>query len=175
MLFILALLLAWPTFGLSLVAWVIYKAMSGSSKISNRHRNVEVIEPFFDGRFDHFFGALEVPTLSGNPVPAADAHQAGRLIMNYVAHNQDEFRTFLNGVKFWTVPWGNRPPSAIAAVHSENVMETVATVRAASYRGIETLMMSNPELRCFRDVDLAGVSRKRAVLERIAAAARVML
>ena len=87
--------------------------------------------------------------------------------MNYIAHNQDEFRTFVNGVKFWTAPWGNRPPNAIAAVHSENAMNTVAAVRVASYRGIETLMTRNPELHCFRDIDLAGVSRQRAVLEKI--------
>ncbi len=66
LLFIVALVLAWPTFGLSLVAWFVLMWFNAKQKVAGIHRREEmktVIEPLFRGQFAEFFLALDVPTL----------------------------------------------------------------------------------------------------------------
>ena len=105
LLLILALLLAWPTYGISLILWfalLFVRSQEKTHKINARCEKLVLFEPLFTNRQADFFEALEVPlkpaigTISHN-----DAHQCGRHIMNYIAHNQSELQRFVDGLMRW--------------------------------------------------------------------------
>lgn len=166
-LFIIALLLAWPTFGLSIVAWLailFIKAKGNASRVEKRERVKEVIEPMFGDRFAEFFFALDMPTFKWEEVSETEAHQCGRHIMNYIAHNPTETTEFMNGLKNWTTKGDPNLCDPVTAAKAENTYNAKGAIHAVSYRAVEAVMTNN-RIKCFEKVDLAGVTAARAMLE----------
>lgn len=158
-LFVVALLLAFPTFGLSLVAWFalfVIRAKASATRVRKREKVKTTIEPLFDDRFDDFFLSLDMPFHSSAEMSEADAHQCGRHIMNYVAHNPSEAALFLKGIENYS--FGHPCHPGLAAL-CERESGGKGEIHAVSYRAVEALMTNN-KLKCFQNVDLAAVMEK---------------
>lgn len=166
-LFIIALLLAWPTFGLSIVAWfalLFFKAKGKVNRIEEREKVKEVIEPLFGGRFSEFFLALDMPIYDWEEMSEAEAHQCGRHIMNYIAHNPTETSEFIRGLQKWKTKRAPNLCDPITAAQDENRYNAKGEIHAVSYRAVEALMTNN-SMPCFKKVDFAGVLEKKAMLD----------
>lgn len=103
--FVLALLLAWPTFGVSLLAWLAFvwlRAQKNVVRADARREKALLIDSIFSGRQAEFFSALNVPLKASACVQTKDdARKCGQHIVNYIAHNPDEMEVFLCGLKRW--------------------------------------------------------------------------
>lgn len=162
-LFLLALVLAWPTYGLSVLAWVVIAIVMAKSKANravDRETRKIYIEPLFTGRFADFFRALDVPTRGATVVSEAHAHQCGRHIMNYVAHNPAEGAEFMRGLEKWRTKGDPQPCHPVVAAGDEVRFNQRGAIHLVSWRAIEAVMTNNPGLECFRDIDLAGVKKR---------------
>jgi len=161
-LFVVALVLAWPTFGLSLVAWFVVAFLKGKSAAkasAQRHVKLAVIEPWFQERFAEFYMALDVPYSLDEEPDWETAHQCGRLIMNYLAHNPSEADIFYRGLLGWTrndMGVGGLCDPAEAA--ECELLAEKGEIHFISYHAIKALMKNN-SLPCFRTVDLAAVEQ----------------
>jgi hypothetical protein len=158
-LLIVALILAWPTYGLSLLAWIVlafFKAKSKAAKAARREEIKESIEPLFQGRFAEFFMELDIPIYSWEEITPAEAHQCGRLVMNYIAHNLSETRLFMQGLQ----KWGFNPVLAARGESSGKKGE----IHMVCYRAVEALTTNN-KLKCFEKIDVLDVVKERAMLE----------
>jgi len=167
LLFIIALVLAWPTFGLSLVAWFIILFFKGKSKAiasSQRHVTKDVIEPLFQERFAEFYMALDIPFFPGEKSDLATSHQCGRFIMNYLAHNPVEAGIFLRGLKRWATKGSDQLCDPVEAAEYEVQYQDKQEVHLTAYRAIEALMKQN-SLPCFRGVDLEVVEQFSNAIE----------
>ncbi len=159
-LFLIAVVLAWPTFGLSLVIWFILAWINAKNKVAKSDRRVElkkVIEPVFQGRFAEFFHALDVPTMGGD-LSKEEAHQCGWHVMNYLAQNPSEAALFMKGLDTWKKKGGTALCDPITAVHKEKSSPKKGEIHLTSYRAIEAIMTNNPNLSCFKEIDLLFVS-----------------
>ncbi len=166
-LFIVALLLAWPTYGLSIVVWVallFINAKGNANKVERREKVKEAIEPLFEGRFSEFFFALDMPTYEWEELSEADAHQCGRHIMNYIAQNPTETSLFINGLRKWTTKGDSNLCDPITAAQDENRYNAKGEIHLVCYRAVEALMTNN-KLNCFSKVDFAGVIEKKVMLD----------
>jgi hypothetical protein len=171
-LFLLALLLAWPTYGLSIVAWIGLVVLKGISNgkarvdaIDRREERKLVIEPLFAGKFAEFFRALDIPMLIGLRVDQEAAHQCGRHIMNYIAHNPTEGALFIEGLKKWHTKGGSPLADPVVAADSERKFDAKGEIHLVSYRAIEALMTNNKNLRCFQPVDYGKIVQYRSTME----------
>lgn len=173
MLFVAALILAWPTFGLSIVAWIVFNFYHVKKRVDQNEKAktsglAVVISKVFDGEHEKFFRSLDIPLLTGYEITEEDAHQAGRLIMNYLIQNPDDGIGFLEGVAAWTVQDGSGDTDyieAALAAKSERDYNMKANVHLFAYRAVETLMVNNKNLKCFRSVNLAKVMEFRSIIE----------
>lgn len=166
-LFIVALLLAWPTFGLSIVAWfvlVFLKAKGNANRVERRDKVKEVIEPLFEGRFSNFFFALDIPIYDGEEMSEAEAHQCGRHIMNYIAHNPIETSEFIRGLQRWKTKGAPNLCDPITAAQDENRYNAKGEIHAVSYRAVEALMIKN-KISCFKKVDFSGFIKKKIMFD----------
>ena len=167
-LFIVALVLAWPTFGLSLVAWFVLhfiKSNGDEQKRTVRESGKLLLEPLFAGRFAKFFTTLDVPILDWAELNDADAEKCGRHIMAYLAHNPEEGALFIRGLQKWKTKGAHHPLDPVIAAESENMSQRKGEIHLASYRAIESLMTNNRQLTCFRAVCLPTVTLYRGLLE----------
>lgn len=158
-LFLAALLFAWPTFGLSLLAWFAWAYFSGRSQgtqSERRRANAVSLEPLFKDRFAEFFWSLDVPIHLGSQVSREHAHQCGRHIMNYMAHNPSEAGIFVSGLQRRQAEWGAMD-HPVSVARRENAEGKPAEIHSVSWRAIEALMKQNRNLACFRSVDLRGI------------------
>lgn len=163
-LFVVALILAWPTFGLSIVAWFALQAIKKKVASSAQDELRSSIEPLFNNKFAEFFMALDIPSYEWEKISSEDAHQCGRHIVNYICHNPSEANLFFRGVSRWRGSAADNLPSPVTAADSEKKLNKKAEVHMVSYRAIEALMTNN-KLRCFASIDLASVIERKAVLE----------
>lgn len=167
-LFIIALLLAWPTFGLSIVAWVailFINAKGHANKVERREKVKEAVEPLFEGRFAEFFLALDMPIYEWEELSEAEAHQCGRHIMNYIAHNPTETSEFIRGLQKWKTKGAPNLCDPITAAQDENRYNAKGEIHAVSYRAVEALMTNN-SIPCFKKVDFDGIAAKKAMMGR---------
>ncbi len=155
-LFIVALLLAWPTFGLSLIVWVVIAFFNIKKKeYNNNQRKVisEIISPLFKERYGEFYKSLDIPYVLFDYGPESDAIKCGRHIVNYISHNPEEAAQFIEGLKFWTLKGSSSLCDPIEAAKCEVGQNIKRHIHLVSYRAIEALMMHN-NLPCFNSVDL---------------------
>lgn len=167
LLFIIALILAWPTFGLSLVAWFLLLFLNGvkEAKASKKRKVIaEVIEPLFGGRFSDFYDALDVPYEWNAERTQSKSHQCGRLIMNYLAHNPSEAALFTRGLKRWATKGSGQLCDPVDAAGYEMLYDEKKEIHLTAYRAIEALMSQN-SLPCFQGVDLDAVSQYASAIE----------
>lgn len=165
LLLIVALVLAWPTYGLSLLAWFAINWVDAKNKVnkSDRRRVISsAIEPLFNNAHGDFARALKLPIWAGRNMSSEDATQCGRHIMNYIANNPEELSEFMKGLNKWRDREGGRLPSALAAVQYEDDDLKYEEVHLVSYRAVEALMAKNPHLTCFAAVQTKGVSLRIA-------------
>lgn len=167
-LFLVALVLAWPTFGLSILAWVALAFFKGKQKrgqIDQRHSRAALLEPLFNGRHAEFFNALDIPRVHGYEVSDDAAATCGRHIVTYIAHNPEEAAAFAQGLMKWQTKGDPRPADPVLAAESENQYGAKGDVHLVSYRAIEALMTNNKSLTCFRSLDYGRVVEERMKLE----------
>jgi hypothetical protein len=172
LLFLLALLLAWPTYGLSIIAWIallilrgILQARARIEAIDRREEDKLLIEPLFAGKFAEFFRALDIPMLIGLRIDQEAAHQCGRHIMNYIAHNPTESALFIQGLKKWHTKGGGPLADPVIAADCERKFNEKGEIHLVSYRAIEALMTNNKELRCFYPIDYRKIVQHRITME----------
>ncbi|RYY22411.1 MAG: hypothetical protein EOP62_23250 [Sphingomonadales bacterium] len=158
-LFVVALVLAVPTFGLSLVAWAVVALMKAKGKRARRDNATAKLEPVFAGEFADFVLSLDVPLREGQELTEAEAHQCGRHIMKYLANNPSEEVVFKRGVNKWKIGSAVGDWSPALAAGNEAARGGRGDVHAVSYRAIEALMTNNT-LGCFSKVDLPEVTRR---------------
>lgn len=174
-LFLLALVLAWPTFGLSILAWLVlafFKSKGKVDAIVERDNRKVLIEPIFGGRFSEFFKALDMPILHGYCVDESDAYQCGRHIMNFLAHNPQEGALFLQGLKKWKTKGSYQLCDPVTAAESERTYNAKAEIHLVSYRAVEALMTNNNGLRCFGAINYGKLVEQRVMLDLEAITAR---
>jgi hypothetical protein len=167
-LFVVALVLAWPTYGLSLVGWLvltIFKAKSKAGKVERRHEFVSMIEPLFQNQHGSFFVALDIPKLHEFEFSQADAHQCGRHIMNYFAQNPEDAALFIRGLDRWKTKGGQVLCDPITAAKCEITCGKKSEIHLASYRAIEALMVNNKGLKCFQPVNYGKLVEYRMMTE----------
>ncbi len=167
-LFIVALILAWPTFGLSLVAWFVLVWFNARRKVAGINRREEVknvIEPLFQGRFSEFFNALDMPTTLNEKLTEQEAHQCGRHIMNYLAHNPSEAAIFMKGLEKWRTKGSPTLCDPVTAASDESNLNAKGEIHLTAYRAVESVMTNNSGLRCFSKINLPLVALNRSTLE----------
>ena len=166
-LFILALIFAIPTFGLSLVAWFILAWLNAKQKVAGINRREEmktVIEPLFGGQFAEFFLALDVPTMFEEFTPE-EARQCGRHIMNYLAHNPSETALFMKGLEKHRARTGDVALDPVGAARDEHRRNAKAEIHLTSYRAITAITTNNASVGSFRKAHLAAVAMNVNALE----------
>lgn len=167
LLFIVALLLAWPTFGISLLLWfaiLVFRGKQQADATARRHVTSEVIEPLFRGRFSDFYKALDIPHKFDADITDESAHQCGRHIMNYLSHNPSEAAIFVKGLKKWALKGSGNLCDPVEAAETESRYDAKEEIHLVSYRAIEALMKQN-SLRCFNSVDLDALSQYISAIE----------
>lgn len=168
LLFLLALLLAWPTFGLSLLAWFALGFYHANVKVAAGERRRKVaddIGPLFKEKHDEFYKALDIPYLTQRTISDDDAMRCGRHIMNYIAHNPHELKIFMSGLQRWKTKGSYEPCDAITAATCENDYNAKGEIHLTSYRAIEALVANNPNLKCFSSVNLSRLAKYISSLE----------
>ena len=163
-LFLIALFLAWPTFGISIIIWFILlflNAKENVKAIERREHNLQVIEPLFEGRFVEFFMALDIPIYGWEKITNEDAYQCGRHIMSYIAHNPEEAVILVQGLEKKQLEY---PCDLITAAEDERDLNAKGEIHIVTYRAIEALITQN-KIKCFEKIDLAGVLERQARLE----------
>lgn len=167
-LFIVAVLFAIPTYGVSLAVWCGVAVMRAKSQVhqsTERESRRVFVEPLFTGQFAEFFQALDMPLVPGGTVDHADAHKCGRHIMNYLAHNPEEGVVFMRGLNKWRTKGEYSPCHPVIAASDERTLNCKGEIHLVAYRAVEAVMVNNPGLSCFRSIDRQGVTVRRLTLE----------
>lgn len=175
-LFIVALVLAWPTFGLSLLCWVVCYFLFGrkTTKANIPEKDLASIEAVFRQEYAVFFKTLDVPYLQGHTITHVEAERCGRHIKNYIAGNPSEARLFFEGLAKWGTKGGEVYSSPVTAAGEELKYNVKENVHGVSYRAIEALMTNNPGLGCFKSVNLPMISQYVDAMEIGAAPAQAI-
>lgn len=163
LLLLVALLLVWPTYGISLILWfalLFIRTQNKTDKIDARRERAFLLEPLFTNRQADFFNALEVPLKSAiGTLSYNDAHQCGRHIMNYIAHNPGELQIFVDGLKRWARDDGQMC-HPVTAVEIERRLGGRGDLYGVALRATEAIVTRNPNLQCFQSIDLVRLKAK---------------
>jgi hypothetical protein len=168
LLLLVALILAWPTYGLSLVAWVLLSLIRAAARRAAIERRQDLraqIEPLFEQRLDEFFLALDVRMSSRHEVTNQEATQCGRHILNYLAHNPGEAALFMKGVEQEARRFGGRKPDPVLAARREVMDDAKAEIHLSCGRAIVAVATHNPSLQCFRNIHLDLLQRDLKKIE----------
>lgn len=163
-LFLVALILAWPTLGLSLLVWAVAAYLlhikNKVMKIERREQIGKIIEPLFTDRYAEFFIALDLPTVSTMSVD--ESYQCGRHLVNYICHNPSESVIFIAALKKMAdTESGFCHP--VVAVGKESLNELKGDIHILCYWGVEAIMKNN-SLKCFEKIDLSRLVKQKASL-----------
>ncbi|MDQ7962795.1 hypothetical protein RDI61_01845 [Pseudomonas plecoglossicida] len=168
LLFVVALVLAWPTYGLSLVAWLAIMLLKSAAKIKRIKKSNEIeaiLNPLFSDNFADFFRALDVPFMHGYANTDEECRQCGRHIMNYLCHNPEEAAIFVKGLKRWGTNGYEGFSDPVVAASAENEYDTKAEIHLTSYRAIDAIMTNNKGIKCFGKVDYGKLLEYKVQLE----------
>lgn len=163
LLLVVALVLAWPTFGLSLVAWCLLVWFSAAAKAANKKhidQRRAVMDLAVRGRDAEFFLALDMPLKRRAELTPAEAEQCGRHVLNYVAHNSEETALLMRGVEKHSLRNGGAPFDAIAAAANETWATVKAEMHLVAYRGIVAVSTNNPNLQCFSKIEITTLRHR---------------
>lgn len=161
-LLIIALVLAWPTYGLSLIAWgailILKCKLPNGSNARKSH-----LESIFHGRYADFFLSLDIPTVSalyGTSMSADEANQCGRHIANYISRHPDEMKLFISGLERWRTKGSPELCDPVTAAREECRFKAWGEIHIVSWRAAEAVMKNNRHLTCFKKVDLREITAK---------------
>ena len=159
-LFVVALILAWPTFGLSVVAYValllVRSYLRQNKKVDGMMRRADfrsLMEPLFHGRSEEFFLALDIPTRLGREFTQEEARECMRHVMYFLADNPNEAALFMRGLENRRAKSGDAGLDPISAALYERNRNLKGEIHLLVYRAIATIKTANPSLRCFDKVD----------------------
>ena len=166
-LFLVALVLIWPTYGLSILAWLIFAFLRGQAekgKVEHRKEIAGEISGLIHGQYAKFFLALDMPFWIDSEISQAEADQCGRHIVNYIGHNSQEYAVFVKGLLKWKTK-GSFNFEPIIAAQSEKDYKCFAEIHAVCDRPIVALMANNKNLKCFGKVNLPELMSKLSDIE----------
>lgn len=182
LLFLLAVFLAWPTFGISFLAFFGWIAWSGYSRAKNAEKREAfslLLKPIFeyehilgerapeDG-YSYFIDELGLPFKNGCSSDANDSYPTiaqkktcGRLVMQFLAHNPREAATFVKAVRKIDSA-GDSELGEVLMYESSDALKLnyeyySSDIRLVCFRAIQALMTNN-NLACFEWCDLERVS-----------------
>jgi hypothetical protein len=167
-LFIVAVLLAWPTYGISILLWIGLSLARGALRgVANKRREQvrDILSPLFSNDFGGFFNALDIPVVGGYEFTSEESIQCGRHIVNYLAHNPSEAAIFIKGLERWRTKGDANLCDPITAARDEKELDAKCEVHLTSYRAIEAIMTNNKNLRCFHMVDYGRVIEYKLHIE----------
>lgn len=161
MLFLLAVLLAFPTSGISIVAWLIYRYIRYQAESSRLSRRVqvreEIIKPLLNDRYLEYFIALAIPIRHGISITHREAEQCGRHIINFISHNPSVTSEFLKELQELSNEGGLIDP--IEALRIEREIGGLGNIHMISYKSMMTLIRQN-DIPCFNKVDMIAFMSK---------------
>ena len=106
LLFLLAVLLAIPTYGLSLLAWIAWFFLAARNNAKERINGLEhmratrsVVEPLVGGTRSEFYQAFDIPKSDSDERSDARDSQCGQHILNFISHNPDATQAFMEALK----------------------------------------------------------------------------
>lgn len=164
-LFLFAILLAIPTSGLSLLAWIVWffwvawnKAKEKSSGLNHMRATRSVVEPLVGGDAGEFYKSLLIPKIYTEERGGSHDSQCGRHILNFISHNPEITQAFMEALKFHRLKGSASLPTAIEAIEFERGWQGGGgPIHHICYFSIATLTSQN-RLTCFDDVDIAYVT-----------------
>lgn len=164
-LFLLAVLLAIPTSGLSIIAWVVWFVIAARNKAKERVAGLDgiratrsVMEPLVGGSWADFYRALDIPKVAHKPGNAAYDERCGQHILNFISHNHHVTEAFMNALKLHRMKGNPALPTAIEALGYEREWQG-GPMHHICYLAVTTLTSQN-SLHCFDDVDMIAVRRE---------------
>ena len=107
-LLLVALVLAWPTFGLSLVAYFALRLVRGylqaKAQMEGKQRRADfrtLMEPLFQGRIEEFFVTLEIPrwAWADGEFTKEEARECMKHILYFFSDNPDEAAQFTRALE----------------------------------------------------------------------------
>lgn len=165
LLFLLAILLAIPTYGLSLLAWIAWSFLAARNKAKERINGLEhmratrsVVEPLVGGTWSEFYQALDIPKRHGDERNDARDSQCGQHILNFISHNPDATQAFMEALKLHRLKGSASLPTAIEAIRFERGWQG-GPMHNLCYLAIVTLTKQN-SLPCFDNVEVTSVMKK---------------
>ena len=165
LLFLLAVLLAIPSSGLSIVAWVVWFFLSARKNVKEKGTGLDhmratraTIEPLVGGTWSDFYQALDIPKNSKKSSFEANDTRCGQHILNFISHNPHITQAFMNALKLHRVKGNPSPTTAIDSIRFERDWQG-GPVHYICYLAISTLTSQN-NMPCFDDVDMVAVRRK---------------
>ncbi|MFJ2446773.1 hypothetical protein [Pseudomonas sp. NPDC087626] len=168
LLFIFAVLLAWPTYGLSILLWFGLAVARGAFKrfaIRRREQARNLLMPLFPEDLGFFFSALDVPLVNGYHLTEEELRECGSHFVNYLSHNPSEAALFIKGLERWRTKGEVNLCNPVNAALDENHLEAKREIHLTAYRAIEALMTNNKNLKCFRKIDFGRVLEYRQRIE----------
>jgi len=164
LLFLVALALAWPTAGLSLVAWF---ALFVLAKIrqkrgpANIKEKKELLEKIVDGRYIEFFNSLDFPKKPDHLINDDHARTMARLIINHISKHDDEMKLFIDGVSRW-VNKDSQEVDVVKMIELEKDDENRGGIHYASYRALLSLIRNN-KLEIFNGIHVTNLAVEDAI------------
>jgi len=163
--FLLALLLAIPTYGLSLLAWIVWMFLAAGRTAKDRVTGLDhmratrsAVEPLVGGTRSEFYQALDMKkTRSGTKSESRDS-ECGQHILNFISHNPDFTQAFMEALKFHRLKGSVSLPTAIESIELERSWQG-GPMHHICYFAIAALTVQN-SLPCFDDVDIAWMTKK---------------
>lgn len=160
-LFLIALLLAIPTTGLSLLVWVVVFFLAARNKAKNKISGLDhmrstraVVEPMIGGTRAQFYNAIAVPKLYGSSIRSREEDErCGQHILNFISHNPGLPEAFMDALKFHRFKGSASMPTAIEALENESQSDRRGPIHHLCFFAISTLMLQN-KLTCFDDVNM---------------------
>lgn len=164
-LFILAILLAIPTSGLSILAWIVWFFLAARNKAKDRVSGINhmratrsVVEPLVGGDTAEFYQSLDIPKAYAETRSKPHDSQCGQHILNFISHNPDLTQAFMEALKLHRLKGSASLPTAIEAIEFERGWQG-GPIHHICYFAIATLTSQN-RLPCFDDVDIASMREK---------------
>lgn len=176
--FLLALLLAWPTFGLSLAVWLAFAWMSAKGAGYAKNSLDDQIEYFKKRYFPGESQAVFMQILAGEQesygltvLNGEEMMTLGNIIIRYIVTHPDMTMKFEDIVSRYQrlTAFGTPQPACGQAVRAINLERDVTGIGGAlhhlCFQVIQTLRINNPSHRIMRKLDQEDLETAIEVLE----------
>lgn len=164
-LFLLSILFAIPTFGLSVLAWLFYffwaarnNAKDRVSGLNHMRATRSVVASLVGGDTAEFYRSLYVPKTCEEGICVANDSQCGRHILNFISYNPDITQEFMQALNLHRLKGSASLPTIIEAIEFERDWQ-FRPLHNVCYFAIVTLTSQN-RLPCFDDVDIPSMIKK---------------